>query len=664
MRMKLLFTFLAALLLSPWAHLRAAAAPLLIEPGEEMVLMMGIPHFRWQPSLVASVEAMPGYDIQIAADEKFTAIVDEDRLAAVINWYAPDKELAPGAYWWRVAGVAADGVREPWSAERKFSVQQPARVMEIPRGATFVEIQQAFASAATQTPVVVKFAQGDYRLNPGGAAAFIAFTNATDLVIDGGGANMTFTGFLKFVHLEHCRRVLVKNFTFDFDPLPYTAGRVLAVDAKAGTFDVEIAPGHPLPESNPYFEKDKKGMIVDPKFPRMKRGVDLVFEHAGWQKMADRRYRFTAAHQQQLRQLAVGDVYVLDPRIATGFDVDASDAVVLFKLTAFAVANEAFNSHFSSGLCILDCGIRLKPGRFIAANNGGHNHHNARLGPWIEGCTWENTGDDICHVNGLVMGLEKKLTPDCVRLPLRNPYDGIGWSIALDIQPGDVLQFFNRAEGRLVSERKVRSVSKLEKALDVTLDGDVGDIVIGRPGVKRAGQKKGPADGTITQVFDASRTCNQFVFRNNTVRNGRRIGVLAKGRGGLIEHNTFEGLGGGAVEFWNAPFEGLGAVDYVVRDNRIRDCGQLAREHAAVWATIFKSGGERLHRNLLIAGNEITGFPGPAILLRDVQNAVVRNNTIVTAPPIAPKVQRLDPITLLNTDSVRLEKNSIKEPNP
>ena len=262
------------------------------------------------------------------------------------------------------------------------------------------------------------------------------------------------------------------------------------------------------------------------------------------------------------------------------------------------------------------------------------------------------------------MGLEKKLTPDCVRLPLRNPYDGIGWSIALDIQPGDVLQFFNRAEGRLVSERKVRSVSKLEKALDVTLDGDVGDIVIGRPGVKRAGQKKGPADGTITQVFDASRTCNQFVFRNNTVRNGRRIGVLAKGRGGLIEHNTFEGLGGGAVEFWNAPFEGLGAVDYVVRDNRIRDCGQLAREHAAVWATIFKSGGERLHRNLLIAGNEITGFPGPAILLRDVQNAVVRNNTIVTAPPIAPKVQRLDPITLLNTDSVRLEKNSIKEPNP
>ena len=103
------------------------------------------------------------------------------------------------------------------------------------------------------------------------------------------------------------------------------------------------------------------------------------------------------------------------------------------------------------------------------------------------------------------------------------------------------------------------------------------------------------ADDAITQVFNASRTCNQFVFRHNAVRNGRRIGVLAKGRGGLIENNTFEGLVGGAVEFWNAPFEGLGAVDYVVRNNRIRDCGQLAREHAAIWTTIFQSGTDRLH---------------------------------------------------------------------
>lgn len=84
--------------------------------------------------------------------------------------------------------------------------------------------------------------------------------------------------------------------------------------------------------------------------------------------------------------------------------------------------------------------------------------------------------------------------------------------------------------------------------------------------------------------------------------------------------------GGGAVEFWNAPFEGLGATDYVVRGNRIRDSGQLADGHAIIWATIFKTGGDRLHQNLLIEQNEIAGCPFPATWLRDARNAVVRRN--------------------------------------
>jgi hypothetical protein len=383
----------------------------------------------------------------------------------------------------------------------------------------------------------------------------------------------------------------------------------------------------------------------------------LVFENAGWHKLADQRYRFTSANPRQMRELAVGDVYVLGPRIATGFDVDACDEVVFYNITAHAIANLGFNSNYGNRLSILHCGIQLKPGRFLAANNGGHNHHNARLGPWIEGCTWENTGDDICHVNCLAMGVEEKLAPDRVRLPLKNPYDTAGAGVALDIQRGDVLQFFNRADGRLVSERKVVSTETLAKSLDVQLDGDVGDIVLGRPGVKREELKSVQATNTPTQVFNASRSCDQFVFRNNTVRNGRRIGVLAKGRGGLIERNTFEGLGGGAVELWNAPSEGLGAMDYIIRDNSIRDCGQLTREHAAIWATVFKSGADRLHRNLLITDNEIVGFCGPAISLCDVDNGIVRDNTIV---PNTISTKNLNPVTLKNTNSVLLENNTIK----
>ncbi|MFZ5828923.1 MAG: right-handed parallel beta-helix repeat-containing protein [Planctomycetota bacterium] len=617
--------FLLSILLCV-AEAAVAEPPRLVEPTDGCVLHLGVPHFEWHGAVSATPQAMGSYNIQIAADSAFSRVVDEDRIAAVIRRYVPDKELPPGDYWWRVAGVDPAGERAAWSPAARFSIQVPGRAFRIATHATLDEIQTVLAEAAASAPAVVTFEKADYRLDPGGAEAFLDFTGASDLIVDGGGGTFTFTSFLTFLELKQCRRVLIRNFTFDFDPLPYTAGRVLAVDASQDTFEIEIEPGHPLPDSNPHFERDKKGMIVDPTGPRIKRGVQLVFEHAGWQSLGNRRYRFTAANPKQLVDLAPGDVYVLDPRIATGFDVDGCNEVVFYNLTAHAVSNEAFNSHYGNRLSILHCGLRLKPGRYLSANNGGHNHHNARIGPWIEGCTWENTGDDICHVNCLVMGVEEKLAANRVRLPLRNPYDAVGPEVALDIQPGDFLQFFHRAAGRLISERRVVSIDKAASSLAVTLDGDVGEIVVGRPGVKRVGSQKTLSDDSITQVFNASRTCNQFVFRNNTVRNGRRVGVLAKGRGGLIEGNRFEGLGGGAVEFWNAPFEGLGAVDYVVRDNSVWDCGRLNRKHAAIWAIIFRSGGDRLHRNLLIADNEISGFPGPSIVLDDAQNVVTSGN--------------------------------------
>ena len=635
-----------------------AKTPQLLEPTDNEVTTMSIPHFLWQPILSPTPAHMGSYAVQIAADPEFRQLVDEDRIAAVIHRYVPGKELADGDYWWRVATVDATGTRGEWSTISRFSVKTPQRLLRVSADSSFTEIQQVIAEAASQTNSLVQFERSDYRLDPAGAEAFIDLSDATNLTIDGGGSTFTFVGLLTFVRLSHCRCVAIRNFTFDFDPLPYTAGHVLSADTKAGTFDIEIATDHPLPESHHRFAEDRKGMIIDPSGPRMKIGVRLILEHAGWQRIKDRRYRFTAANPRQLAELGPGDVYVLDPRIATGFDVNACDQVVFYKLVAHAIANEGFNSHYGNRLSILHCGIRLKPHRFIAANNGGHNHHNARIGPWIEGCVWENTGDDICHVNCLVMGVEKQLSPKRIRIPLNNPYDRIGRTISLDIQPGDLLQFYNRAEGRLLGERKVDRVSPSGKSLDVTLDGDINDVVPGRPGVKRTQGGKTVSDASITQVFNASRTCNQFVFRNNTVRNGRRIGVLAKGHGGLIENNLFEGLGGGAVEFWNAPFEGLGAVDYVIRRNRIIDCGLLNREHAAIWATIFKSGTDRLHRNLLIADNEIRNFGSTPILLRDAEGAVLRDNQIVVS---ASKVPAAKAILLHNTQDMQLETNTIEE---
>ena len=52
------------------------------------------------------------------------------------------------------------------------------------------------------------------------------------------------------------------------------------------------------------------------------------------------------------------------------------------------------------------------------------------------------------------------------------------------------------------------------------------------------------------------------------------------------------------------------------------------------------------------------------ILLGDIQNAIVRDNRIVVAPPLGVTAKRAESVSLANTEAVRLENNAIKEPEP
>jgi len=664
------------LFLVPLALTTSAPAPPVLEaPADGAVLYVAVPSFVWGPVFRPEPSAMPSYGIQIAADAGFEKVVDEDTLAAVITYYVPDRPLGPGTYHWRVAGVDAAGRRGAWSAVRTFTVREP-RAFHVPKGATFEQIRETIAKAAAsggrergmgilpmrpetvpvsasggrakmalrrtgETPAPraggaarVVFEKAMYVLNPAQPKPLIELDGAADLTIDGNGAVIVFHRPAPMAQITRCRRVLVRGLTFDYDPPTYTGGRIAAVDAKAGTIDVDILPGHLLPDAHPRFDEDRKGMIVtEAEGFAMKRGVRLVVAHAGFERVEGRRYRFRFARPGDVAPLARGDVYVLDPRwqqAAGGapFCIRGGEEVVLYDLTIHGAPNECLSSFYADRHAILHVRLARKPGRALSVNNGGNNHHNARRGPWIEGCLFENTGDDVCHVNGYAMSIAAQPAPDRIDVRIPTPYDQFCIEAALDFRVGDRLCFFHRAAGRLIGERRIKAVRREGKLLAVTLEKGIAGVTPGRLLPAKGAAHAAADNAAITHLFNAGRSCNQFVFRNNTARNGRRIGVLAKGDGGLIENNLFEGLGGGGVEFWNAPFEGLGAENYVVRNNRIVHCLRLRRKHAAIWCIAFRPGGSRIHRNLLIEDNEIAGGGAPAADVGDAENVVFRNNRI------------------------------------
>ncbi len=611
------------------------SAPALLHPGDEARLTLSVPHFSWQPVLAPKIEAMPSHAIQVARDAGFKKILDEDLIAATINWYVPDRELARGTYWWRVAGVSAEGRSGKWSAPRSFTLRSPERVYTIKENASFAEIQKTFEQASGSTPAIVRFTKGEYRLNPGTNRNFIRLAGAKDLTLDGNGATILMHRPVGWIDLENCRRVLIKNLTFQFEPPAYTAGRVVTVNTNAAFMEAEILSGHALPGDWPVYDRDRKGMLVtESEGFAIKRKAPLVVPHEGFAQLEGRRFRFKLANPRMATLFGVGDIYVLGPRWLSeggghGAVTKGGEDVVFLGLTLRGAANECLGSFYSDRHAILNVRLERSPGASLSVNNGGNNHHNARTGPWIEGCLFENCGDDACHINGYLMSAKEQSATNRVLIDLKQAYDQFGEKAQLDTRPGDRLIFLNGATGRVLTEARAVSSRVLGNALEVTLDRSVQGLKTGRIMPHKNFDYAVSGNPEVTEIYNASRMCNQFVFRHNVVRNSRRVGVLAKGMGGLIEHNTFDSLGGGGVEFWNAPFEGLGAEDYVVWHNRILNCGRLTRHHAGIWATLFPGGGDRLHRNLLISSNEITGFDGPAILLSDVESALVQNNVTV-----------------------------------
>ena len=141
-------------------------------------------------------------------------------------------------------------------------------------------------------------------------------------------------------------------------------------------------------------------------------------------------------------------------------------------------------------------------------------------------------------------------------------------------------------------------------------------------------------NASTTSVFDLDQISNQFVFRKNVVRNGRRVGVLYKGYRAWVDSNEFIGLGGGALELWNDPppgcDEGLFARTVLFRNNSVKDVCQLERFAAPIWTQAFGSSDSSpsSHSDLVIANNTFDSGPNATFRLGDISDVSITGNDI------------------------------------
>jgi hypothetical protein len=595
----------------------SSAQSISVEP-----LSTTLPHpaITWQ----ASPEAQ-AYRIQIASGEGFDKPVDEDTVH-IVERYIPAEKLAPGNYRYRVASLSQSGAAGRWSEPAMLQVKEVTNKVRIAQGSNVHEIQQLVQQAASESPAHVVFEPGTYRLRSDGTNtnALFELEGASDLIIDGQGANFIFETRIGVAAFKNCERVLLRNMNIDYDPVPYAAGRVLSVDEKTRTFVVKHWPRTRSLEqinSDSGPRDQHKFLLVNPRKRRLKANIPILMTTQGkFQSLGRQRYRLPLSNsgRSKLKYIERGDVYVNAPRGPAGFSLLDCDRITLKNVTAYYLPGIGFSTMYTNWLSLLDFELRLKPGRVLACQNGGMNIHNARMGPWLENCVFENTGDDNAHFNSLAIYPTEQPAGDIVSFKRNPPYDRPR-SAALDLQKDDELLFFQPSEG-VLGRRKVSAVRIEKKAVTVQLDEPIRGLSLGR------------GRGNGTQVFDVNRSCNEFVVRGSSFRRGRRIGLLVKGREGWISNCKFEELGSAGVEIFNAPHEGPFGREILIENCTFVDCGvSYIRNNQASALRVLTLGDVkgRPHQNLAFVNNRILNARFPPIELNGVDGMQITGNTFI-----------------------------------
>lgn len=395
----------------------------------------------------------------------------------------------------------------------------------------------------------------------------IYLNEANNILIEGNGAEIIVHDPLKgFLTIFKSQNIIVKDLFIDYDPLPFTQGKVMAVDIKNKTFDLKVDAGFPgLTESMFQDATQVWGMLMDPTIPgKLKDGAPNLFNSKEFEDLGSNVYRVKLGQVSLLKHIEVGDLYVHIARTngRTIFTAAASKNITYLNITSYSSPAGTYAANNMEEWNVISCQVKLKPGRIHSANADCFHVNGGKFGPWIENSLFEGYSDDAINMkNARNVILEQKSSTELI--------------VKQSIKKGEVIKIFNPREGTLIGTYNVVENKFLGNARTlITLNNPIEQkLLVGD-------------DKKNDIIYVDSQSNESFVIRNNTFRNARRYGILLQNSYGIIERNMFENLSQAAINAYNGADwgEGFVANNIVINQNIFNNCGYdetFLKEHNA-----------------------------------------------------------------------------------
>lgn len=482
-----------------------------------------------------------------------------------------------------------------------------------------------------KTRVVVP--PGRYRVAPKNRQ-HLALRNLKDVQIIAEGVEMICTETTRALTLTRCTNVTVRGLVIDYDPLPYTQGRITAISADQQVYNIELFDGYPAADTARNFKYE----VFRPDTRALRcedRGVSRI------DVVDSRHLRLTSPGRHERNPEQVGDLIVIGSEYAphgnAAHAVECSQNVNtrLEDIVLFASNCFGFLEYECDGSVYYRCRVdRRSPGddpvkraspRLRSLDADAYHSKHAIKGPSYLECVARYMGDDCINICGdyhLIMASSGKA--------LRVLAKG-----SMNIEPGDPVELVRYTGERLPDAKAVsvaaadrirdderaflaqqnldaglKSGRGLDRAFTVTLDREV---EIPRGGI----------------MGSANRIGNGFAVRDCEFGFNRSRGILIKASHGEISGNRLEGCWMSAIlvapEYWW--LESGSSCDLRITGNRITHCGDVPIRIEATGGNgdIAPAGA---HRNLTLTGNTVRGCAMPGILVTSTAGLQVENNTL------------------------------------
>jgi hypothetical protein len=475
-------------------------------------------------------------------------------------------------------------------------------------------IQQAIDEAKRlKNKVKIVFEPGIYRIEASTGRYALSISEAENIIFDGAGAEfMMVDPEILFMHVDNSNRVILRDFSVDYELSPFTQGWVKEVDPDKKWLKVEIDSTWPSPDRENFRNADYKWAFIKDRnnLPAFKEGTEFRLYLTDWEYLSDNVWIYHTQHTSKLKTIEPGDPFVQISRVA-GCLISASNSedITLQKLRLYESPACMLGSSNSSRINYLDINMSPKPGSWMSAGADGCFNVNGREGPWVEGCTFNALGDDNLIIKGTgayIIDVVNDSTFALVSARHKFDYPLLDFetyrkrdtNYKWHVREGDLLEVVDPLQGRLISEPKVTKVELLKNGIQVTVDRTI-------PGIRKGTS----ADSSIT-IFNQSNSLPGFVVKNNKFFNAPRFGFLLKSHDGVIINNHFKNHSDQSITMINS-YQEFGSRSY----------------------------------NILIKGNTFEGAGGwPVKTAETAQHSLVRPNgrnifSVVTAAFTLPKGQ-------------------------